>query len=412
MRDKLTERTIRAAKCREGTARQKFADGGGLYLLVTGEGAKYWRMKYRIGGKEKTIAFGTYPEVTLAEARGRRDEARKRVAAGEDPVRYRRTERAAQRSAALNTFEAVAREWLRKRAHRWSARNTTIVTRRLEADVFPRIGCEPVRDLTGPRLLDVLRKIEARGAHETAHRVRQYIDAVFRYAAQVHIADANPTPHPEALTPPVRGKFASITDAARVGALIRSLRAYHGTEIVRSALQLAPLTFVRPGELRAAEWVEFDLDRAEWLIPAARMKMKRPHVVPLSRQAVEILRHLEPLTRRGTSIRLVFPSERSRHRPMSNNTLLAALRSLGYSNTEMTPHGFRHMASTLLHESRKFRSEAIEAQLAHRDRNEMRGTYNAAQYLDERREMMQWWADRLDALAGTGNVVSLRVVGS
>lgn len=409
MRDKLTDRTIRGAKVEDGRKLAKLADGGGLYLLVQADGSKYWRLKYRrADGKENFLSLGVYPECSLAEARVKRDEARKLLAAGTDPSHSRREEKARRRAAVANTLEAVAREWIEKRSSGWHANNTKIVTRRLEADVFPRIGSEPIAALTGPRLLDVLRKIEARGSHETAHRVRQYLDAIFRYAIQTHRVQGNPTPHPEVLTQPERGKFAAITDPKRVGALIRSIRGYQGTTIVRAALQLAPLVFVRPGELRAARWSEFDLEAGEWMIPAERMKMRRPHLVPLSAQAVAILRDLEPLTGRFD---FVFPSERSRARPMSDNTLLAALRGLGYSKAEMTPHGFRHMASTLLHESRKWRSEVIERQLAHADRNAIRAVYNAAEYLEERRQMMQWWADRLDALATAENVVSLRAAG-
>lgn len=395
-KDVLTDRAVRSARA-ESSPRKVF-DGGGLYLLVNPDGAKYWRFKYRIDGKERLISFGSYPECTLAEARELRDQARKQVKAGVDPSAHRKQEKIARRIAANNTFEAVAREWIANRSKKWTPLNSKIVTRRLEKDVFPRIGHEPIAKLTGPALLDVLKKIEARGFNETAHRIRQYIEAVFRYAMQTHRVASNPTPHPETLVPVKHERFGHLTDPAEIGALIRAIRGYSGSEITRAALQFAPLVFVRPGELQKAEWKEFDLAKAEWVIPAPRMKMKRPHIVPLSTQAVAILKDLEKIT---GGRQFVFPGERTWRRPMSNNTLRAALRGMGYSNEQMTPHGFRHVASTMLHESRSWRSEVIERQLAHADRNAIRAVYNAAEYLDERTRMMQWWANHLDELASS-----------
>jgi integrase len=393
-KDVLSDRAVRNARAE--TSPRKLFDGGGLYLLLNPDGAKYWRFKYRVDGRERLISFGCYPECTLAEARDLRDRARKQVKAGIDPSAHRKQERIARRVAAENTFEAVAREWIANRSRKWKPLNTRIVTRRLEKDIFPRIGREPISRLTGPVLLDVLKKVEQRGFNETAHRIRQYLDAVFRYAMQTHRVTSNPTPHPETLVPVQHGRFGHLTDPAEIGALIRAIRAYRGSAITRCALQFAPLVFVRPGELQKAEWKEFDLEKAEWVIPASRMKMKRPHIVPLSAQAVAVLRDIEKFT---SGRQYVFPGERTWTRPMSNNTLRAALRGMGYSNEQMTPHGFRHVASTRLHESRKWRSEVIERQLAHADRNSIRAVYNAAEYLEERRLMMQWWADHLDALA-------------
>jgi integrase len=418
-KDTLTATGVHGAKPR--TKPYKLFDGGGLYLLVRPDGSRYWRLKYRLDGIEKSISLGVYPEVPLASrekvdavtgkktwikgARERRDEARQLLRDGTDPSAKRKLEKATRRTAAENTFEAVAKEWFAKRSRTWAATNAEKVIGRLKKDVFPEIGSDPIGTLTGPALLKVLRKVEERGAFDTAHRIRQYMKSVFGYAIETHRVQADPTPQPGSLTSLTKGKFASITDPKGVGALMRSIRGYQGTQVGRLALQLAPLVFARPGELRAAQWSEFDLDAAEWMIPPERAKMRRAHLVPLSGQALEILRDLHKLTGSG---RFVFPSERGALRPMSENTLNAALRSLGYSSEQMVVHGFRHMASTLLHESRKWRSEVIERQLARADRNSIRAVYNAAEYLTERREMMQWWGNWLDSLAATDNVVSLK----
>jgi integrase len=410
MKDTLTATGVQGAKPR--TKPYKLFDGGGLYLLVRPDGRRYWRLKYRVDGTEKLISLGVYPDVPLASrekldpvtgqkiwikgARELREDARRSLRDGTDPSAARKFQRATRRTAAENTFEAVAKEWFAKRSRTWASSNSEKVMGRLEKDVFPAIGSEPISTLTGPALLKVLRTVEGRGAMDSAHRIRQYMNSVFRYAIATHRLIANPTPETDSLTPATKGKFASITDPNGVGALMRTIRGYQGTQVTRLALQLAPLVFARPGELRAAEWREFDLDAAEWMIPAERAKMRRPHLVPLSAQALSILREMRKLTGNG---QYVFPSERGARRPMSENTLNAALRSLGYSTDQMTAHGFRHTASTMLHESRKWRSEVIEKQLAHADRNAIRAVYNAAEYLAERREMMQWWADRLEALA-------------
>ncbi len=401
--DKLTDTAIRALKP-AGRAQKAF-DGGGLYLLVMPQSRRYWRLKYRVDGREKLISLGVYPAVSLKVARRKRERAKAILEEGKDPSRERKAEKAARRSAAENTFEAVAREWFAKKSPKWAKSNASVILGRLVKDAFPWVGTEPIASLTRDRLLGVLRRVEDRGAIESAHRIRQYIDAICRYAIDTGRLTANPTPRPEVLAAPKKGRFASITDPKGVGALIRAIRGYQGTFVTQSALKVAPLVFVRPGELRTAEWREFDLDAAEWRIPAAKMKMRSSHYVPLSKQAVAILRELHPLTGSG---KYVFPSERGRNRPMSANTMNAALRALGFSKEQMTSHGFRHMASTLLNESSLWKADAIERQLAHLDRDEVRAVYNAAEYLSERRKMMQWWADRLDSLAAAQNIVGLK----
>lgn len=408
-RDRLTAAAVEAAKPRQKP--YKLFDGGGLYLLVRPDGARWWRLKYRYAGTEKLLSLGTYPPRSLKAARKARDEAKGQLADKIDPSAQRKADKAARRSAAENTFEAVALEWYGKRSRTWAKTHAEKILARLKGQLFNQIGGEPIASLTGERLVRVLQTIERELTGETARRCRQYIDAVFRYAIQTHRTQANPTPHHEMLAPVKGGKFASITEPKAVGALVRAIRGYPGSPAVAAALKLAPLLFARPGELRGATWDELNLDAAEWRIVAERMKMRRPHLLPLSTQAVAILRGLQPLTggERGPGVpRYVFPGERTVARPISENTLNAALRSLGYTKAQMTAHGFRHMASTLLHESGKFPSEVIERQLAHADRNKIRAVYNAAEYLAERRTMMQWWADRLDALATADNVVGLR----
>ena len=402
-KDRLSSAAVEAARPRNKP--YKLSDGGGLYLLVNPDGSRWWRLKYRMNGREKLISLGVYPAKSLKAARKERDTAKGQLAEGIDPSEQRKADKAQRRSDQDNTFKAVADEWFQSRSGKWAPTHSEKVKGRLEKHLYPEIGKDPIAKLTGPRLLAVLRAVQEAGALDTAHRVRQYMNAIFRYAIQTHRMQANPTPHSEVLPDIKAGKFAAITDPTGVGALLRSIRAYPGGPSTRAALQLAPLLFVRPGELRAAEWKEFDLNAAEWVIPAERTKMRRQHLVPLSQQAVAILREQHRLTGSG---QYVFPSERSPRRPMSENTLNVALRSMGYTKEQMTSHGFRHMASTLLHESRKWRSEVIEKQMAHADRNAIRAVYNAAEYFAERVEMMQWWADRLDTLAKADNVVNIR----
>lgn len=373
----------------------KLFDGGGLYLDVRENGARYWRMKYRHGGRERLLALGVYPEVSLAEARKRRDEARATLREGSDPAAARRAERRQAMLAAENTFEAIAREWLAKQQEALAPATYAKACWTLEELVFPWLGARPVAELTAPDVLDVLRRIEARGAHETAHRTKQRIAQVFRYAIATGRARHDPAADLRgALAPVVSKSRAAITDADGVGDLLRALDGYSGQFVTRCALRLAPLVFARPGEIRRAEWAEFDLDRAEWRIPASKMKMREEHIVPLSAQAVAVLRELHPLTGQG---RYLFPSLRSAREPMSENTINAALRRLGFDKHTMTAHGFRALASTRLNEL-GWAPDVIERQLAHAERNKVRAAYNRAQYLAERRKMMQAWADYLDAL--------------
>ena len=399
----LTDTAIRNAKPKEKP--YKLADEKGLFLLVHPNGGRYWRFKYRFVGKEKLLALGIYPDVSLKEARERRDNARKQVAADIDPGQHRKALKAAKATCAENSFEIVAREWFAKHSPNWAVNHSSKILRRLERDIFPWIGNRPIADITAPELLTVLRRIENRGALETAHRALQNCGQVFRYAVATGRAERDPSGDLRGALPPTKQiHHASITDPKAIGGLLRTIKGYQGSFITKCALQLAPLVFVRPGELRKAEWSEFDLDAAEWRIPAARMKMREQHIVPLSSQAVAILRELYALTGNG---RYVFPGARTNERPMSENTINAALRRLGYSGNEMTGHGFRSMASTILNEQGWYR-DAIERQLAHAERNSVRAAYNYAEHLAERRKMMQAWADYLDGLAAGATIMHLK----
>ncbi|MEW6439662.1 MAG: integrase arm-type DNA-binding domain-containing protein [bacterium] len=397
----LSDATIKNAKPREKP--YKLADERGMYLEVAPSGGKWWRLKYRFDGKEKLISLGVYPDVGLKKARARRDEARKLLAAGADPSAARKAEKAAKAAAGANSFEAVAREWFEKFSPTWADPDTVI--RRLELHAFPWIGARPVREVTPPELLSVLRRIEALGVLETAHRTAQLCGQVFRYAVRTGRAERDPSADLKGALSPVRKKhLASITDPKAIGGLLRAIDSYQGSLITRCALKLAPLTFVRPGELRKAEWGEVNLEAGEWRIPAGRMKARALHIVPLSTQAVEVLKQLHPLTGRG---RYLFPSARTDSRPMSDNAILAALRRMGFEKEEMTGHGFRSMASTILNEQ-GWHKDAIERQLAHAERNPVRAAYNYAEYLPERRKMMQAWADYLDGLKQGGEVIPFR----
>jgi integrase len=401
--DKLTATAIRNAKPGDKTLR--LFDGRGLYLEVAPNGRRYWRLKYRHAGKEKRLALGVYPEITLADARTLRDEARAVIRTGRDPSADRRADRREAKLSADNTFEGVAREWLASQKRKLTPATYDKAVRTLEANVFPWLGLRPIAEIDAPEVLAVLKRIEARGAHETAHRVKARMGQVFRYA----IAHGNATRDPSAdlrgaLAPVVSRSHAAVTDPAQVGDLLRALDAYAGQFATRCALRLAPLLFARPGELRHAEWSEFDLDAAEWRIPAHKMKMREAHVVPLSSQAVAILRELEPLTGRG---RYLFPGIRTATEPMSENTVNAALRRMGFDKDTMTGHGFRAMASTRLNEL-GWAPDVIERQLAHAERNKVRAAYNRAQYMAERRKMMQAWADYLDGLRTGAKVVAFK----
>jgi integrase len=398
----LTEIAVRNA--RPGLKLRKLSDGRGLYLYVTPKGGKWWRLNYRFAGKQLTLSMGVYPDIGLKDARERRDEARRQLAHGINPSDARKEARRALIETTKETFEAIAREWLDKHAAIWSAFTTKSVLGRLERDVFPVIGTRPIRALAAPELLTMLRRIEDRGSKDTAHRVLQACGQVFRYAVASGCADRDPTGDLRGALTPVRQKhFASLTDPAAVGQLMRAINGYDGFKGTRCALRLAPLVFVRPGELRQAEWSEVDLDKAEWRIPPEKTKMRKPHIVPLASQAVEILRELKPWTGEG---RYLFPCVRTAARPMSNNALNAALRRIGYTKDEMTSHGFRSMASTILNEQ-GWNRDVIERQLAHGEQDGVRGAYNYAEYLPERRKMIQAWADYLDNLAEGGSVVPI-----
>ncbi len=370
-------------------------DGRGLYLEITPTGNRWWRFKYRFAGKERRISLGVYPDVGLKKARDRRDEMRKRVADGIDPSAARKQEKLMALDAAANTFEAIAREWFEKHSPNWEASYSMKLLARLEANIFPWLGHRPIREIKAPELLSVLRQVESRGVLETAHRLMNYCGNIYRYAVATGRAERDISADLRgALLPSTPRHHASVTEPQGVAALLRAIDGYRGSNVTRYALQLAPLVFVRPGELREAEWSEIDLEAGQWRIPAERMKMKAKHIVPLSMQAGAILRALQPLTGNG---RYVFPGARSRERCMSENTVNGGLRRLGWSGSEMTGHGFRSMASTLLNEQ-GWNRDAIERQLAHSERNSIRAAYNYAEHLPERRTMMQAWSDRLDTL--------------
>lgn len=370
----------------------KLFDGGGLFLLITPSGGKLWYLKYRFGGKEKKIALGAYPHVSLSEAREKRDSARKSLVAGVDPGEVRKAQKAPPDS---HTFEYIAREWLQRFKGQWSERHAANLMRRLENDVFPWLGSRPIGEIRTPEILDILRRIELRTL-ETAHRVKTACSQIFRYAVAIGKADRDPVADLRGALPQVRNNhMAAPTDPANVAPLLRAIDGFEGSFVVKCALRLAPLVFVRPGELRAAEWAEIDFEAGQWNIPAEKMKMRSPHIVPLARQAIEILRELHPLTGHG---RYLFPSHRSPLRCMSENAVNAALRRMGFEKTEITGHGFRAMARTILDEVLQVRPDFIEHQLAHAVRDPLGRAYNRTAHLAERRKMMQLWADYLEDL--------------
>ena len=410
MMNLLTETRIRQAKPAEKA--YKLFDGGGLFLLVTPQGQKWWRFKYRFAAKEKLLSLGVYPGIGLKQARERRDDARKQIGSGIDPSTERHAVKASQTAAERSeqdSFEAVAREWFEKFSPNWVPEHAVTVIHRLEADVLPWIGKKPIAELTAVQLLEVLRRIETRGAISTAHRIKQICGQVFRYAIATGRASRDPSADLRGALPPERERhFGALTKPADVAALIRAIDGYQGSFIVRCALKFTALTFARPGEIRKAEWSEIDFDHALWRIPAERMKAGREHLVPLARQTIAILRELHPLTGAG---KYLFPG-RTPARPMSENAIGAALCYLGYERGRMTAHGFRRMASTLLNESGKWSPDAIERQLAHAEGDEVRAAYNAAEHLQERVRMMRWWADCLDRFRAGGSVVPFRTPAS
>lgn len=401
----LTDAAIRAAKPADRAV--KLADGGGMYLLIRPDGSRYWRMDYRFHGKRGTLAFGVYPTVSLADAREKRRQAKAMLESGLNPAVQRKLEKVAAKAGAANSFKAVALEYLDKLEREGRAQVTLTKKRWLLGFAIADIGNRPIAEITAPELLASLRRIEASGRYETARRARSDCGEVFRYAIATGRAERDISADLRgALTAPVVSHRAAIVEPRAIGDLLRAIDGYAGQPLTLAALKLASLTFVRPGELRHAEWSEFDLDGAMWTIPAAKMKMRRPHLVPLSRQALAVVRALQPLTGAG---RYLFPSLRSTVRPMSENTVNAALRRLGYSADEMTGHGFRSMAATRLNEMGKWNPDAIERQLAHQEENAVRSAYTSqAEYLDERRAMMQAWADYLDTLRTGAEVIPLR----
>lgn len=398
----LTDIAVRNTKAADKP--YKLSDERGLYLHVMPNGGRYWRMNYRHIGKQKTLALGIYPDVTLKDARDRRDVARRLLADGVDPGAAKAAQKASNVAAAANSFEAIAREWFARKGVAWVPSHADRIMRRLERDVFPWIGKKPIAEIKAPEVLQTVRRIESRGAVETAHRALQNIGQIFRYATATGRTDADPTGALRGALKPYRSEhFAAVTETPGVGALVQAIDGYQGGLITKCALRLAPLVFVRPGELRHAQWVDIDLEAAEWRFVVS--KTKTEHIVPLSRQAVEILGELQPVT---GGVRYLFPSVRTKDRPMSENTVNAALKRLGYGSDQMTGHGFRAMARTVLDEVLGFRPDFIEHQLAHAVLDPLGRAYNRTTHLKERREMMQVWADYLDALKAGGNVLPFR----
>lgn len=398
----LTDTAIRQAKPAAKPVRM--FDTGGLYLEIAPSGGKWWRLKYRHADKEKRLSLGVYPAVGLKDARDRRDAARKLLAAGVDPSENRKAAKSASSERAANSLEVVAREWFAKFSLKWAANHADRTLRRLERDIFPWIGSRPIAEVTAPELLAVIRRIEGRGALETAHRALANCGQVFRYAIATGRAERDLSADLRGALPPVQQEhFAAITDPAQVGGLLRAIDGYQGTLTVKCALRLAPLVFVRPGELRKAKWSDIDLDAAQWRYIVT--KTKTDHIVPLSTQAAEILRELHELT--GSS-EYCFPSPRSWKRPMSDNAILSALRRSGIGKEEMSGHGFRAMARTILDEVLGVRPDYIEHQLAHAVRDPNGRAYNRTAHLPERRAMMQQWADYLDKLKAGAEVLPIR----
>lgn len=402
----LTDLQVKQASPRERD--WKLADGGGLYILVRPNGAKLWRMKYRQHGKEKKLAFGRYPEVGLKEARLLRDEARVEIGRGGDPARRKREEKIAAYIRAGDTFESVAHEYIAKREAEGLAMATLVKSNWLAGVLNKSIGHRPIAEITPHEMLSVLKRHEQQGHYEKARRLRSFASRVFRYAVSTLRAEHDPcSPLRGALISPKAKHYAAIIDPGELGGLLRAIDSYEGNFTTMFALQIAPHVFVRPGELRHAEWEEINWNAAVWRIPAGKMKSRRPHAVPLSRQVLGLLEQLRELN--GGS-RYVFRSLHARDRPMSENTVNAALRRMGYTGDEMTAHGLRSTASTLLNESGLWNEDAIERALAHQDQNVVRGIYHRGQHWEERVRMAQWWSDYLDGLRGGAIEPVLRVV--
>jgi len=399
----LTDIALRNAKPKDKP--YKLTDWGGLYVLVNKKGYKYWRYDYRYQGKRKTLALGVYPAIGLKQARIKHEEARELLGKGIDPAIQRKVEKVTQIKNNQNNFEAVAREWHEKHKHTWTEGHAKTILHRLNVNIFPYIGFRAISEIEPPDILAPLRIIEERGAVHTAHRIRALCGQIFRYAVATGRAQRDPTADLKGAIPPAKSThFASITDPKKIGELLRAIDDYQGDFTTAKALQLSPYVFVRPGELRKAEWIEVDFDAKQWIIPAEKMKMKRAHIVPLANQAIKILEDIQQLT---SHRQYIFPSLRSPRRPMSNNTINAALRRLGYDKTQMTAHGFRSLASTRLNEL-GYKPDLIEKQLAHEESNKIRAAYNRAEYLEERTEMMTAWANYLDSLRIGAEVIPIR----
>lgn len=400
----LTDTAVRLAKA--GDIDRKLSDEKGLYLLVTATGSKLWRVKYRIAGKEKKLALGSYPAVSLKDARAKRDEARRTTEAGNDPAAVKREARLAKQIASANTFAAVAAEYIAKQEAEGKAAVTVAKTRWLLAKLTPALGTRPVSEISPHELLAILKASERAGQRETARRLRSFASRVFRYAVATARASVDPAqPLLGALVSPVAKHHAAITDPIVFGGLLRAIHTYSGQPITTIALRFTAHVFQRPGEVRQAEWSEIDFDKAEWVIPAGRMKQRQPHRVPLSQQAIAILREAEALSGGG---RYVFPKLGSPLKPMCENAINGALRRMGFDADTMTAHGFRSTASSLLNESGKWSPDAIERALAHADGNQVRAIYHRGAHWPERVEMAQWWSDHIEVLRDGATVIPIR----
>ena len=402
----LSDIQVKNAKPQE--KEYKLMDGFGLFLLVTPTNGKLWRFDYRINDKRKTIAFGAYPALSLADARQRREDAKKLLANGVDPGEMKKALKATDKDIATNTFEAIARQWHLKfsSAGKWSTIHAADILHRLEKDIFPPLGSRPISEIKPKELLIVLERVVSRGALDSAHRLRHHCGMIFRYAIVCEHAERDIAADLRGALPPVKGgHHAALTTPKDLAPLLRAIDDFTGSFVVKSALQLLPMLFCRPGELRAATWDEINFDECIWEIPAERMKMKQPHIVPLSRQAIDILKALHPLTGYG---KYVFPCNRSPLRCMSDNALNGALRRLGFTKDEATAHGFRASARTILDEVLKVRPEFIEHQLSHSVRDALGTAYNRTSHLDEHKKMMQLWADYLDGLKVGAKVIPLK----
>jgi integrase len=395
----LSDRQVKQVKPRDKDF--KLADEKGMFLLVKKNGSKYWRLKYRFEGKEKMLALGVYPDVSLKDARDKRSDARTLIAKGVDPSEVRKVGKQINKLKAENTFESIAREWWKNQKGSWTESYTDRVMNSFEVDIFPQFGDKPVIDIDPQEVLAAIRKVEGRGALDVSGRLLQRCSRVFRYAIQTGRATLNPAGDLQGVLETRKVIHQPSLPSTELPEFFERLNAYEGTIQTRLALRFLLLTFVRPGELRGAKWEEIDLDAKEWRIPAERMKMNTEHIVPLSKQAISVLETLRPIT---AQYELVFPGERRRNKPISENTLLVALYRMGYKN-RATPHGFRATASSILNEQ-SFNRDAIERQLSHQERNQVRGAYtHHAEYLKERKKIMQWWADYLDDLEHGTNVI-------